>query len=77
MDALLDRFYEDINFSVKNKFRDYVVNVTELSSSFFVLIKKFRGNILGEKQKFLFDNLKEITENLDKEYASKSKEFER
>ena len=77
MDALLDRFYEDINFSVKNKFRDYVVNVTELSSSFFVLIKKFRGNILGEKQKFLFDNLKEITENLDKEYASKSKEFGR
>ena len=77
MNALLDRFYEDINFSVKNKFRDYVVNVTELSSSFFVLIKKFRGNILGEKQKFLFDNLKEITENLDKEYASKSKEFER
>ena len=77
MDALLDRFYEDINFSVKNKFRDYVVNVTELSSSFFVLIKKFRGNILGEKQNFLFYNLKEITENLDKEYASKSKEFER
>ena len=77
MDALLDRFYEDINFSVNNKFRDYVVNVTELSSSFFVLIKKFRGNILGEKQKFLFDNLKEITENLDKEYASKSKEFGR
>ena len=77
MDALLDRFYEDINFSVKNKFRDYVVNVTELSSSFFVLIKKFRGNILGEKQKFLSDNLKEITENLDKEYASKSKEFGR
>ena len=77
MNALLDRFYEDINFSVKNKFRDYVVNVTELSSSFFVLIKRFRGNILGEKQKFLFDNLKEITENLDKEYASKSKEFGR
>ena len=77
MNALLDRFYEDINFSVKNKFRDYVVNVTELSSSFFVLIKKFRGNILVEKQKFLFDNLKEITENLHKECASKSKELER
>ena len=39
MDALLDRFYEDINFSVKNKFRDHIINVTELSSSFFVLIK--------------------------------------
>ena len=77
MDALLDRFYEDINFSVKNKFRDYVVNETDLGSSFFVLIKKFRGKSLGEKQKFLFDNLKEITENLDKEYASKSKEFGR
>ena len=77
MDALLDWFYEDINFSVKNKFRDHIINVTELSSSFFVLIKKFRGNILVEKQKFLFDNLKEITENLHKECASKSKELER
>ena len=77
MDALLYRFYEDIDFSVKNKFRDYIVKVSELNSSFSILIKKYRGKILGEKQKYLFNNLKGITENLYKKYALKSKNFER
>ena len=76
MDALSDRFYEDVDFAVKNKFREYIVKVSELNSS-FVLIKRCRGKILGERQKFLFDNLKEITKNVYKEYALKSKEFER
>ena len=77
MNALLYRFYEDIDFSVKNKFRDYIVKVSELNSSFSILIKKYRGKILGEKQKYLFNNLKGITENLYKKYALKSKNFER
>ena len=77
MDALLDRFYEDVDFAVKNKFRKYIVKVSELNSSFFVLIKRYRGKILGEWQKFCFDNLKEITKNVHKEYALKSKEFAR
>ena len=76
MDALSDRFYEDVDFAVKNKFREYIVKKSELNSS-FVLIKRCRGKILGERQKFLFDNLKEITKNVYKEYALKSKEFER
>ena len=40
MDAVLDRFYEDIEFSVKNRFREYIVKVSQLNSSFFVLIKR-------------------------------------
>ena len=24
MDALLDKFYEDVDFAVKNKFREYI-----------------------------------------------------
>ena len=49
MDALLDRFYEDVDFAVKNKFRKYFLKVSELNSSFFLLIKRYRGEILGER----------------------------
>ena len=67
MDALLDRFYEDVDFEVKNKFGKYFLKVSELNSSFFLLIKRYRGEILGERQKYLFDNLKEATDNVCKE----------
>ena len=40
MDALLDRFFEDIEFSVKNNFKEYILKVLELNLSFFVLIKQ-------------------------------------
>ena len=76
MDALLDRFYEEIEYAMKNKFREYITKLSELNSSFFVLIKKYRGKIFGEKQKFMFETVKEITENVDKQYALHSKEFE-
>ena len=64
MGALLDRFYKDMEFSVKSNFKDYIVKASELNSSFFALIKRYRGEILGERQKILFANLKKITENI-------------
>ena len=36
MDALLDRLYEDIEYSVKNRFKGYIIKVSELNSSSFV-----------------------------------------
>ena len=77
MDALLDRFYKDIKYALKNKFREYIVKVSQLNSSFFVLIKRYRGKLLGEKRKYLYENLKKITENIYRQNASYSKEFER
>ena len=77
MDALLDRFFEDIEFSVKNNFKEYILKVLELNLSFFVLIKQYRGKILGERQKILFNGLIDITENIFRDYALKSKDFER
>ena len=77
MDALLDRFYEDIEYAVKVQFRDYYIKVSQLNSSFFVLVKRRRGKILGEKRKFLFDRLKRISEELYNKYASFSKIFEK
>lgn len=77
MDALLDRFYEDIENALRNKFREYIIKVSQLNCSFFVLIKRPRGKILGEKRKYLYENLKEITENIYRKYASDSSDFER
>ena len=64
MNALLDRFHEDIEYAVKVQFREYYVKVSQFNSSFFVLVKQHRGKILGEKRKFIFDRLKRISEEL-------------
>ena len=76
MDALLDRFHEDIDYAVKVQFKDYYIKVSELNSLIFVLVKGRRGKILGEKRKFLFDRLKRITEEFYSKYANISKIFE-
>lgn len=52
MNVLLDRLYENIEFTVKKHFKGYIVKVSELKSSFFVLIKRYRGKVLGERRKF-------------------------
>ena len=54
----------DIEFRVKNHFKYYTVKMSELNSSFCVLVKQYRGKILGERQKYLFDSVKLISENL-------------
>ena len=62
---------------MKRNFREYIFKVAELNSSVFVLIKRYRGKILGDRQKILYKDLKNITENIYEEYALKSKDFER
>ena len=42
MDALLDRFYKDIDCAVKSQFREYYIKVSQPNSSFFVLVKRRR-----------------------------------
>lgn len=76
MDDLLDRFYEDIEYAVKSKFREYYVKVSQVNSSFFVLIKLRRGKILGEKRKILFDSLERISEEIYYKYSDLSNRFE-
>ena len=34
----------------KNRFKGYVIKVSELNSSFFVLLKRYRGKILGDRK---------------------------
>ena len=48
-DAMLDRFFEGVEGNVKENFKQYHVKVSEMHGSFFVLVKRRRGKILGEK----------------------------
>ena len=61
MDGLLDRFFEDMEAAVNSRFPYYFVKVSELKRSFFVLIKRSRGNIFGFRKKVLLDDLKKVT----------------
>ena len=58
------------------QFKEYYVKVSQLNSSFFVLVKRRRGKILGEKGLYLFDKLKRISEDVYDEYVKFSKIFE-
>ena len=64
MDTMLDRFFEEIERSVKENLKQYYLKVSEMNGSFFVLVKRRRGKILVEKQKFLFDTLQKLTEDI-------------
>ena len=77
MDALLDRLWEDIECTVKKYFKGYYIKVSESNFAFFVLAERGRRKVLGDKQRFLCDMLKIITEDIYREYANRSKHFER
>ena len=64
MNALLDRFYEDVERAVKKNFEEYFVKLSEFKSSYFVLIKRQRIKILGMKRKILFRDLQNITQDI-------------
>ena len=48
MDDLLDRFLETMEFSMKRKFNRYIIKVSQVNGSFYVLIRKQSGKILGD-----------------------------
>ena len=72
MDTMLDRFFEEIERSVKENFKQYYLKVSEMNGSFFVLVKRRRGKILVEKQKFLFDTLQKLTEDIYLKFSNRS-----
>ena len=49
MDSLLDEIFDDLKTSFDKKFSDhfYLLKITEIRKSFYVLIKKERRKILG------------------------------
>ena len=62
----LDNMFEDLknSFSIQFSSLFYHVKKSQLKNSFYVLIRKKRGKVLGDKRKQLFDHLKDISENI-------------
>ena len=77
MDTMLDRFFEETERNVKENFKQYYVKVSEMNGSFCVLVKRRRGKILGEKQKFLLDTLQKLTEDIYLKFPNRSFFFEK
>ena len=72
MDTMLDRFFEETERNVKENFKQYYVKVSEMNGSFYVLVKRRRGKILGEKQKFLLDTLQKLTKDIYLKFPNRS-----
>ena len=77
MNNLLDRLFDELEYAVRSQFGEYIVKVSELKSSFFVLIKPKRGKTLRLKGKQMFENLKKITEKIYDKYSRISSAFYR
>ena len=58
MEDLLDRFFEKLEAFLPRKFHRYIVKVSQVKGSFYVLIKKPRGKILNDDFNNLFNDVK-------------------
>ena len=75
IDYLLDRFLEELEARLMHKFPRYIVKVSQLNSSFFVLVKRSRGKILNDNKTFLYDTLQRLSEDIYKKYAGNCTKF--
>ena len=75
MDELLDRFFDRLEFSFRREFSHFVIKVSQVKGSFYVLVKKPRRKILGDNLKNLFDEVKYISERIYHKFADDCKEF--
>lgn len=72
MEQLLGRFFEALKRRFNQEFPRHIVKVSQVKGSFYVLIKKPRGKILGENLKHLFDDVKYISENVYRKFSNQS-----
>ena len=75
MEHLLDRFYETMELSVKQKFNGYVVKVSRVNGSFYVLIRNSRGKILSDDLRFMIENVKYMSKKIHRSFARPSSDF--
>ena len=75
MDDLLERFFEEFQSRLWHKSARYVVKVSKLNGSFFVLVKKPRGQILNDDKTFLYNTVQQLSEDIYKKYAKNCNEF--
>ena len=75
MDNLLDRFFEELEARLKLKFPRYIIKVSQLNGSSFVLVKRLRGKILNDNKLFLYDTVQRLSEDSYKKYADNCNKF--
>ena len=75
MDKLLDKFFESLEFSFCHEFFCYIIKVSEVKGSFYVLVKKLRGKILGDNLRNLFNGVKYISEKIYNKFPDDYKSF--
>ena len=69
MDDLLDRFFEKLESSFKKEFYQYTVKISQIKGSFYMLIRKPRGKILGDDLNILFEKVGNISKYVCKNFA--------
>ena len=69
MDVVLDRMFEGLKMSLSRELSQYIVKVSQVKKSFYVLVRKSRGEILGCKKEKLFDVAENISENIYYNYC--------
>ena len=69
MQNLLHRFFEKLEKIFNDKFPLYIVKVSEMKVSFYVLIKKPGGKILNEALVDMFYSVKGLSEEIYPEFA--------
>ena len=75
MDQILDKFFEILEFNIQREFSHYHLKVSHVRSSFYVLIRKPRGKILGETFKNMANDVKYISEKVYRKFSEQSNRF--
>ena len=60
MKDLLDIFFENLKFRLQRKSPRYIVKVSQVKGSFYVLVRKPRDKILKNDLEILFKHVKRI-----------------
>ena len=75
MENLLDSFFETLEKILIEKLQRYIVKVSKMEGSLYVLIRKPRGKILNEDLVGMLDSVKNLSEKIYSEYSCISTTF--
>lgn len=64
MDVVVDPMFDDLEMSLSRELSQYIVNVSQVKNSFYVVVGKPRGNILGSKKEKVFDVVENVSKNI-------------
>ena len=61
--------FEDLEMSLSRELSQYIAKVSQVKNSFYVLVRKPRGKILGCKKEKLFAVVENISKNIYYNYC--------